>query len=505
MAWTVKRLDTRIESQILIGMVTSDEFLTGITPIVRLEFFTSNAAKTIAKWCVDYYQNYIVAPGLHIEDIFNEYRRTKPPVEDIEEIEEFLKRLSTKYEQEEVFNVNYVLDQSENYFKERSLKILHDKLEESLLGGNILEAQEAVGSYYMADRITSVGNEPLSDMALIQQTMSHEEIDELFTMPGDLGVMMGPFKRGCLIAIAAPPKRGKTWSLQDIGLQAYYNKLNVAFFSLEMTDRQMTQRLVRGVTGLPQESGTYLFPVWDCLKNQLGQCDKRDMTNPIVAELVGSGRKRHLEKKPYPVENYRPCTKCNKGEVATWLEPRELTGVTYPMAKRHLEAMQETIYAKFKLVTWPAYSAGLSEIKSCLHSWEYIEDFRPDVILIDYDGILKPESNYREERHNIDRTWKTLKSLAQSTNSLVVTATQTKRSTLETGNVGQADIAEDIRKLAHVEMMFGISQTADEKRWGVARIGMLAQRHDEFDVISQCYILQQLSCGQFCLDSRLKK
>jgi len=186
--------------------------------------------------------------------------------------------------------------------------------------------------------------------------------------------------------------------------------------------------------------------------------------------------------------------------------PVKKEALNVKQAQDELSELSRYLGARYKMVAWPAFSAGLSEIQSCLRSWEHMEGFVPDVIVIDYADILKPFTQFHEERHNLDRTWKGLKALAQTTKTLVVTATQTRRSTLEKdGDVGQADISEDIRKLAHVDAMWGISQSPDEKRWGMARIGMLGQRHDEFDVISQCYVLQQLKCGQFCLDSKLKK
>jgi len=102
-----------------------------------------------------------------------------------------------------------------------------------LAAGRVLEAHEAVATFRVADRVTSIGCEPFVDIELIEQALVGED-EALFTMPGDLGLMMGPFKREFLVAVAAPMKRYKSSSMLDISLQAYYNRLNVAFFSLEM-------------------------------------------------------------------------------------------------------------------------------------------------------------------------------------------------------------------------------------------------------------------------------
>jgi hypothetical protein len=502
------RFDYSVESQIITGMVISTRFLQNIVPILRLEYLVSPYAKMVALWCSQFLQSYGEAPKKHIQDIYAGYRRTSPVPEEIELVGEFLTVLSDQYEDldEVSFNVEYVLDQAENYFKEQALKLLVEQVELNLAGGKILEAHESVATFRVADRLAAIGCEPFTDPLALERALTSDD-EGLFTMPGDLGLMLGTFKREFLVAVAAPMKRFKSTSMLDIALQAYYNRLNVVFFSLEMAKNQIIEKAIRAVTGLPREGGTYLFPIWDCVENQDGTCTKRDLTNnPIVHQNTKRGRKQENKKRDYPVDGYQTCTKCEDFKPTSWMKEVVKPGLKVKEAVEYMEEVGKSLNSKFKVVAWPAFSSGLTEIQSCLRTWEHMEGFIPDVIVIDYADILKPYTQFNEERHNLDRTWKGLKALAQTTKTLVVTATQTRRSTLENeGNVGQADIAEDIRKLAHVDSMWGISQSSEEKRWGMARIGMLGARHDDFDIISQCYVLQQLKCGQFCLDSKFKK
>jgi replicative DNA helicase len=502
MSFTRKGIDTKIEAQIVTGMVVSDRFLQGVAPILRLEYLTSSYAKTVARWCLEFHATYNKAPQEHIQDIYDGYKRSGQTFEDLELIGEFLNRLSKHYEEEQgPFNVDYILDKAELYFKERALKLLVAGVDSHLAGGKVLEAQEEVATFIAVSRVATEGCEPFLDEVVVRNAFEADE-EVLFTLPGDLGEMIGPFKREYLVAAAAPMKRGKSGMLLDIALQAYYSKLNVVVFNLEMSRGQVVERIARAVTGLPRRGGEYFFPLWDCLENQLGTCAENGLHNPTVAVNTRKG----IERKPFTTPKYKTCIKCDKVNMSAWAEVKKLTGLTTEKAIQHLTNIGKMFpNSKFKLVTWPAYSAGLHEIHSCLRSWEYMEEFLPDIIVVDYADILKPDTKFLEERHNLDRIWKGLKALAQSTKTAVVTATQTRRSTLEKGDVGQADIAEDIRKLAHVDVMWGISQTPDEKRVGLARVGILGQRHDDFDVISQCYIIQQLKCGQFCLDSKFKR
>ena len=503
-----KRLDFSIEGRIITNMIISDKFMQHVTPLLNVNYFSSQFSKVIAQWAIEFFTLYGVAMHKEVQIIYETNRRSGQIREDADLVAQFLTNLNKTYEQEleadeTTFNLDYHLDQAELYFKERSLILLSENINNALTRGQVLEAHEAVATFRVPDRVMEIGSEPFDNPELVKKALEKKE--GFFRIPGHLGEMMGSFKRGSLAALAAPMAGGKTTAMIDFALQAYYSRLNVAFFSLEMAEDEVTERMARAITASPRKSGKYLFPVWDCLNNQLGTCKKRGFENPTIARSIQKGRNTIIERDDFPVHNYRPCTQCDKFKVTAWWEEIEKKGISTKEAIQKFKGLKETFSSRFKLVSWPMYSAGLQEIISCLRIWENMEGFIPDLIVVDYADLLKPESNQKEERHNLDRIWKGLKALSQSTKTLVLTGTQTRRSTLEKGEVGQADMAEDIRKLAHVDAMWGLSQTPDEKRWGLARIGMLKQRHDEFDVVSQCYILQQLKCGQFCLDSMLKK
>jgi hypothetical protein len=67
--------------------------------------------------------------------------------------------------------------------------------------------------------------------------------------------------------------------------------------------------------------------------------------------------------------------------------------------------------------------------------------------------------------------------------------------------VEQQDLAMWIGKLGHVDAMFSLNQTNEDKRNGIMRLGTLVKRFDEFDSQKTCQLIQNLKFGQFCLDS----
>jgi len=58
-----------------------------------------------------------------------------------------------------------------------------------------------------------------------------------------------------------------------------------------------------------------------------------------------------------------------------------------------------------------------------------------------------------------------------------------------------------VGKLGHVDAMFFVFQTEEEKRVGVMNVGIKMHRHREFDINRTVKILQKLQTGQVNLDS----
>jgi hypothetical protein len=70
--------------------------------------------------------------------------------------------------------------------------------------------------------------------------------------------------------------------------------------------------------------------------------------------------------------------------------------------------------------------------------------------------------------------------------------------------VKQVHVSEDIRKLAHVDAMFTLNQTPEEKRIGLIRMGIAAHRHRESNLFNEVYITQNLAMSQPLIDSMIE-
>jgi len=150
--------------------------------------------------------------------------------------------------------------------------------------------------------------------------------------------------------------------------------------------------------------------------------------------------------------------------------------------------------SRFHLVEFPSGTLTMSELKAYLYNREQYHGEVYDVIITDYADKMKPEI-HREHRHGINEIWEGHKGLAQEKKALVVTGSQSN--TARTGKtIGQGDWADDIRKLNLVDAAMAINMSPEQKLKGLMEIGIMAQRHDYFDILGVIHVLHQLKTGR---------
>ena len=492
-----------IERRIITGLIVSDGFCRKMLPSLRREWFTIEYAGEIFSWIQEYYKTYKTAPGKDIEHIFNERREQVTEAQE-KLIEEFLTKLSARHEREAEFNIEYRVGQAKEYITDRALKVTADSIQQAIEVGRSDKAEQAILSYQTVAKETSEWVNPLDDSFIKDTILAEEEgTDRIFRFPGALGRLAGGYhERGEIVCFLAPMKRGKTFMLTESSVQCLLNRKKVAFFSLEMATRPMGKRILRRLTSFAKEAGDYVIPVFDCSKNQDGSCDLEERTSK-VSLLDEDGEKPQFRKGM----KYKVCTACRgkKGyEVATWFTIRKKDKMEIKNTLRRVRAIRKMFGDNFRLRAFSAGEVNVAGLKSALDELEYEEGFVPDVVVVDQPRNLRPEdSRVVEKRHRSDDTWRALKSLIDSLNALLLAAHQGTRKSIKKASMDQEDVSEDIMIVGHVNWLYALNQTREEKRAGVMRLGIIAAREEDYDERQHCIILQQRGLGQTLLDSEL--
>ncbi len=495
-----RRIDVEDEKKILISMIVSTSFLKEIIPILKPEYFKVPYSKRIFKWIKTYFDKYQEAPGRHIQDLY----QTETDAIDNEEAEllaSFLEELSNQYD--ETFNEAYILDKAIVYLKKQALDYTTTRVKSFLELGQVAEAEMELESFRKVAKATSGWVNP-HDPDFITKVFKDDR-DTLIKFPGALGELFGFWDRGWLVAVQAGYNIGKTFFLQEVRLQGLLGRLRVAEINLEMSSERLARRHYKRIMAASEHGGTYLYPVFDCHYNQTGECTDRARINKVK---LFDGDCEDLPKRFQDgPKDYLPCTACrgedNKFRLSWWWTQVERKAVDEISVKKKSQAIDGMYGGNFRLKCYPRFSANLQDIQRDLDLLEYSEGFIPDIIIIDYADILRPESNRdSNEEGRLNETWMTLAKMAAERHCLVVTATQIKTDALKRQHAKMGDASGSARaKYAHTDFVFGLTATNEEKMRGIRRINVIKNRDGDFNELEEVVILQQLQLGQGHIDS----
>lgn len=511
-----------LERKIIIGLITSTEYIRQIIDVWDDDYLTSQMARLLATWCVEYYKKYNKAPDKNIESIYFQKLNQGLDKNIAEEIEQdILPSLSDEYVDEK-FNLNYLLDQTREYFKERKLHI-HLELIQSLIDDNeLLEAEQLAIDFKPLH--TNAGEDiDLSDettLARISKAFA-EVAKPLFIYPKQLGTFLNRhLVRDGFIAFMASEKRGKSYWMLDMAIRARRQGCKVAFFQAgDMSEDQQLIRTCSYLTKKPiqdEDSGWQYQPLVDCVYNQTDECDKEERecnfgvfdgkeTDEVKAEITMPDLvKAHKE---FP--EYKECHNCKEFRHKRWGVPwiqkvNRGNALTIHDAHKAVDKFFIKTKRNFKISTHPNNTLSTTRIEAILDNWEKSDDFVPDVIVVDYADILLYEGRL-EFRHQQNEIWKSLRSMSQKKHCLMITATQADADSYEQNRLKLSNFSEDKRKYAHVTAMFGINQDKKdrEKRIGLMRLNELVLRESAFSYTNEVTVLQSLAIGRPFIGSYL--
>ncbi len=116
---------------------------------------------------------------------------------------------------------------------------------------------------------------------------------------------------------------------------------------------------------------------------------------------------------------------------------------------------QKFIKGRFLIQRWPAHGATPDDIRAHL-SQCVGEGFKPDVIIVDYGGLLKPRTPTGEKRHDLASVFLDMRAIAGEFDVGVWTAAQANRGAVNKPVVTMADFAECFEIVQHLDVGFSI-------------------------------------------------
>lgn len=480
-----RKIDLSFERRFLIGLIVSDRFIREVQPIYRKEFLSSKPAVTIATWCFKFFEQYEKAPGRHIQDLF-ESEESKMDEELTSFIETQLQNLSEEYERADKFNVDFLLDETEKYFKAKSLLQLSAAIREKVGTDDVLGAEVVLSQYNIVSRPKSNWINPFVDEEVMKAAFADIEAP-LFRFPGALGEMINPqLTREAFIALLAPEKRGKSFWLMEFAIQALRSRCNVVVFETgDMTENQYAARIGARIAGRPlpryiRKGESIRVPFLNCTHHLDNSCTKTKRA-----------------------DKSKPCSACKQISPIVQYEDKVIEPLTWQEALASTKAFIERVRGvnRFRFQSYPNSTVRVKDLDNQLEIWKNNDGFVPDVIIIDYADICAPEDNRQDSRHQENDRWKALRRMSQKWKSCVITATQADANSYSRNTISMENFSEDKRKHAHVTAEYALNQSKEERAAGIMRIGEVVVRDGGAGVLRQVAVLECRQIGRCYLAS----
>ena len=499
---TRERLDFNREKQVIVNLILNTKYCERILPVIKDEYFQSKYASALIGWVDTYYDTYGVAPKEHINEIFEEHGR-KLDSEVHEQVGNVLQHLSDVIESE-VHNIEYLIDNANDLFRESHLKLQNKAQQNYLEKGDLTGAENVMLEHYHGIEGNSREFISFSDTEYIRKCVrdmvKQQDPDSAFFMfSGRLGEFIGPLNRGWFISYLAPAKRGKTTYMLDAAIDSVRQRLNTTVVSLEMSSMELMQRYCIAVTGAKPEMKPYtvMIPIMDCRLNQNGECEKDDRKG-VGAVLTDDGLRTYVDEPDWEV-----CTECRGGRdfiPSGWKVPIEKEYISEGDYVKKVDKFNKFFGKYGRIIHMPSKSVTVADLKGEIAHLEYTQNFVTDVLIIDYADLIKPDSN-GEKRHQLDDIWEYLRGWGKEKHVLIISASQTNRISADVEFLRDIHVAEDYSKIAKLDVGIGLCQTDLMKEMGMMNLNKVVHRHKEFIQSHVCTVLQEISHQQSTLDS----
>ena len=156
-----------------------------------------------------------------------------------------------------------------------------------------------------------------------------------------------------------------------------------------------------------------------------------------------------------------------------------LSGV--PLGQLH--SCKEGIYETVKEIEgqliikeYPTKSASPSVLRNHLERLLQ-RDIKPDLIIVDYADLLRPNIVRKEKRHELETIYEDLRAIAQEMKCPCYTASQTNRSGLNAEVITMESISEAFNKCFVADFIFSVSRTVQDKNTNGGRVFLAKNRN----------------------------
>lgn len=444
-------ISQHLQNCFVLLAITDKQFLAMARGCVKPAYFSSTITEDVIELCYNYYDQFNDCPGDHFHDELVKFLQGR----DTKERKLYVEYLSA-VSKLELPSKTYVISRVNQFIKAREFSASAIEFVKLTERGKFEEAEQLmmhalktgielqdVGIKYFENAVPTYYD---SDSGEALMNIGIEALGDRVTL-----------KRQQLVCILGGHKGKKSWFCVHLASRGIAAGLKVLYVSHEMTASEVETR-------------------FDMLFG--GVVSKDIYKNVTFTETNHKGE----------------ITKRRTKEVGTVYNLRKVLA-----GRRAAKRFGGNLIIK----KYPMGACSLGELNRYLDYLEIFEHFVPDIFINDYPDIMKlPLSDSTANRDRLNRCYIDLKRIADERNILIIVPSQTTREALEKAHLSRKDFAEDIRKLANVDLVIALAQSKNLAEENRMRITVMAARSDEDR--SECLISQNIRIGQVVVDSWLE-
>ena len=415
----IKRHDKSQKRELaILGAMVNDSQLLHSVVIWQVQndddLFLADAPKKIAKWCIDHYRKFGEAPGTEVlrvsylepweekiggGDLCNKVEALRLHVAETWE--------GSKFTKDQLFNI------AEAVLRRQQVLIASDRMGGSSSAETITDILPTAVPVTLTrePEYNSLFENPnvAKDIATIASPVFHfqdEVLDRFFD---------DSFAASTFTAFIAPEKRGKSQLLLECAINAMKCKKKVLYFDAgDMTEDQIFLRFAARIMNKPYKPGPWF--VWESLTEENGN---------VVFEVEEVESEHTLTQK-----------EANKAK----------------------ETLAKATRGRFFSRSFPRGMLTVDTMRMVLDSLS-MRGIQIDVLIVDYADILgTTSSKFQDNRFKVTEIWGDLRTLSQSYNLALITATQANASSY-TEELSEKSYSESKTKRAFITTEIGIDRT----------------------------------------------
>ena len=450
-----EKLTGTLQENLLTLLAHDDSAGKIVAGMVSVELFEGEY-RVVAERAIDYWQRHGQAPKVHASDLVADILEDR----NNRKAKTYQRILLAMLQLYEGINTEYVLSQLRTFSRMQHFKsaILDAAEKLNRDGHSAVEAVEEIFADVL--RVREVSFE--KGMTLLEHDKMlanlQNRVTEFTTGIKQLDSKGIVPQRGTAMLFLGATGRGKTWWLVNLGKSAILQRKRVLHISLEMSEEQVAQRYYQALyaaTKRPEEEVKLTQFEFDRF-DRLESVTQEDHDAPFA--LMADNASKELSQR----------------------------------AKVFGKRLANVIIKRF-----PPRMLTTNGLRAFLDNLEIVEGFIPDLLILDYIGIMKTDAD--NHRITLGRAFEEFRAICVERNVAGATASQISREGANAAKANTTHVSEDWSLIGTADIALTLSATDAEFNHGLARLSVDKAR-DERDKFS-LLITQNYSTGQFCLDS----